>query len=200
MHIVVYFVPLLLVELFNLYVFRFLAKTLGNLPRSNELLIRFTRYLVVVIAIKAVFLVTRLKSIVAPGNREFVLLAFVVAGPPLQGLGDYLIYTGGREQNRFAQINSHEGNSSTHSALALTSIRHGETDAGNDDAFMRSSSTRGGRDDDDEEDGRGGISWNSNKVPGSSPSSGRHTLISQSNDVDAIIISELDNGTGIRPS
>lgn len=200
MHIVVFFVPLLLVELFNLYVFRFLAKTLRNLPRSNELLIRFTRYLVVVIAIKAVFLVTRMKSIVAPDNRGLVLLVFVVAGPPLQGLGDYLIYSGGREQNRFAQINSHEGNSSTHSALALTSVRHSDTDTGNDDAFMRSSSTRGGHDDDDEEESAGVVSefYNTNKAPGTALSSGRHSLISQSNDIDAIMMSELDND--IRPS
>ena len=42
--VLVYFLPLLLVEFFNLYVFRFLANTLRNLPRSNEMMLRFTRY------------------------------------------------------------------------------------------------------------------------------------------------------------
>ena len=100
----------------------------------------------VVIALKAVFLVTRLKSIVAPGNQALWLAAFAVAGPPLQGLGDYLIYSGGREQNRFAQIGGHDGASSTHSAIALTAMR------ATDDAFMRSSSSRGGGGGDDDDD------------------------------------------------
>ncbi len=46
--VLVYFLPLLLVEFFNLYVFRFLANTLRNLPRSNEMMLRFTRYVCVV--------------------------------------------------------------------------------------------------------------------------------------------------------
>jgi len=148
---------------------------------------------VVVIALKAVFLVTRLKSIVAPGNQALWLAAFAVAGPPLQGLGDYLIYSGGRERNRFAQIGGHDGASSTHSAIALTAMR------ATDDAFMRSSSSRGGGgggdDDDDVDASEGGQLQLRVALPPASAAffggsktdrtsaSGRHSLIQPVDDV-----------------
>lgn len=91
------------------------------------------------------------------------------------GLGDYLIYSGGREQNRFAQLHGHENNSSTHSAIALTSITRDQEMSGD---YIRSS-TRGERDDDDEDNNgmeNGRRVLNPFYVPGISIG-GRHSLI-----------------------
>ena len=119
------------------------------------------------------------------------------------GLGDYLIYSGGREQNRFAHVHGHENNSSTHSAIALTSITRDQEMSGD---YIRSSSTRGERDDDDE-DNQGmenghrvaGVVLNPFYVPGTK--GGRHSLIhndSSSNGRETLVAEEEDSSINSR--
>ena len=127
------------------------------------------------------------------------------------GLGDYLIYTGGREHNRFAHVHGHENNSSTHSAIALTSITRDQEMSGD---YIRSSSTRGERDDDDEDghvmESGHRVALNPFYVPGGK--SGRHSLIhndTSSNGREVLVAeedssinsrSELDNKDTGQPS
>ena len=104
-------------------------------------------------------------------------------------MGDYLIYSGGREQNRFAQLHGHENNSSTHSAIALTSITRDQEMSGD---YIRSSSTRGERDDDDEDNNgmeNGRRVLNPFYVPGSTKG-GRHSLIH--NDRENILVTAAE--------
>lgn len=84
--------PLLAVEVYQLVVFRFLARTLRQIPSAGPLLRRFTRVLALLIGSKTVLLLTRALRLFVPGNTVFAIGVFSVIGAPLQGLADYLIF------------------------------------------------------------------------------------------------------------
>ena len=90
--IVLYLLPLALVEVYHLIVFRFLAKTLGQIPTSGILLKKFTRVLTILITTKTLLLLARTLRLFVPANTVFAIGVFSVIGAPLQGLGDYLIF------------------------------------------------------------------------------------------------------------
>ena len=92
---VLYLLPLLVVEAYHLVVFRFLAKTLGQIPASGMLLRKFTRVLAILIGSKTVLLLARALRLFVPANTNFAIGVFSVLGAPLQGLCDYLVFKDG---------------------------------------------------------------------------------------------------------
>lgn len=89
--ILLFIVPLLFVEIYNISVFRFLAKTLRSMPFSESLMNRFTRYLYIVIGTKTFLIVFRCIQMFNPYNISFSTAVFCNLACPLQGIGDYLI-------------------------------------------------------------------------------------------------------------
>lgn len=83
-NLLLYFLPLVIVQIFNVYVFRFLSKTLRYMPTVNDVQRKFTRYLLVVIITKAVFIISRYKIIVDPENQSLPFTVVMLLGPPLQ--------------------------------------------------------------------------------------------------------------------
>jgi len=157
-----YLLPLVIVQIFNVYVFRFLSKTLRYMPTVNDLQQKFTRYLLVVIITKAVFIISRFKNIVAPENQSLALTVVMLLGPPIQGLGDFFIYQSsreGRELYRHTQLvshSTHSTNSSTNSTALMLATPHTPTHSPMTAQIMKY------RDDDGEEtDLKGSLELNS---------------------------------------
>ena len=98
--LLIYILPLLLCEAYNIHVFRFLANTLKRIPNGNALLNRFTRYLSIVIGTKALYLLTRIAMLFAPLSSagssssiwSLILSILVVISGPIQGCGDFIIF------------------------------------------------------------------------------------------------------------
>lgn len=120
--IVLYLLPLALVEVYHLVVFRFLAKTLGQIPTSGILLKKFTRVLTILITTKTLLLLARTLRLFVPANTVFAIGVFSVIGAPLQGLGDYLIFNraaAGAPQTQYEAISSSRGSVSGSSGRAV---------------------------------------------------------------------------------
>jgi phosphate/sulfate permease len=94
--VLLYLFPLIGLVLYNIRVFRFLAKTISQIPFSQSLLRRFTRYLSIVIAVKAVFVVSRALLLFSGESINFAALLFVVLSGPLQGIGDFFVLIQGK--------------------------------------------------------------------------------------------------------
>jgi len=98
--LLIYILPLLLCEAYNIHVFRFLASTLKRIPNGNALLNRFTRYLSIVIGTKALYLITRIAMLFAPlssvssssSTGSLILSILIIIGGPIQGCGDFIIF------------------------------------------------------------------------------------------------------------
>lgn len=88
-----YLIPLIMIQIFNMYVFRFLFKALRNIPFSKLLLSRFTRSISIVIALKFILLLNRSVLLLLPNHTHFALSVLEVTGYPLQALGDCIILT-----------------------------------------------------------------------------------------------------------
>jgi len=104
--ILLYLLPLFLIECYNIYVFRFLAKTLRQIPSADSLLNRLTRYLAIVIGTKFLFLLTRATRLAVPSNTIFAIGVFTITGAPMQGIGDYLIFRDGERSSTSATYSS----------------------------------------------------------------------------------------------
>ena len=98
--LLIYILPLLFCEAYNIHVFRFLANTLKRIPNGNALLNRFTRYLSIVIGTKAFYLFTRVAILFAPlssvgsssSTWSLILSTLVIISGPIQGCGDFIIF------------------------------------------------------------------------------------------------------------
>jgi len=125
--IVLYLLPLVIVEIYHLVVFRFLAKTLGQIPTSGLLLRKFTRVLAILIGSKTVFLLARTLRIFVPSNTIFAIGVFSVLGAPLQGLSDYLIFKDSRNEAGselpYSSVSSVRGDSRSNSTVGSGSLR-----------------------------------------------------------------------------
>lgn len=95
-----YLLPLIALEAYNIYVYRFLAKTLRLMPMAegDAVFNRFKRYMFIVVWTRAMFLLNR-GQVLFPGfsGNETATLALVLVsslGAPLQGLGDAAIFRG----------------------------------------------------------------------------------------------------------
>jgi len=131
--ILLYLLPLFLIECYNIYVFRFLAKTLRQIPSANSLLNRLTRYLAIVIGTKFLLLLTRATRLAVPSNIIFAIGVFSITGAPMQGIGDYLIFRDGeRNSTSSAYSRSTHGNDLEGAETPMNNLSLGGGGAGGD--------------------------------------------------------------------
>eukprot|EP01041_Mallomonas_annulata_P006730 gene6729-13628_t len=93
--VMLYLLPMILVEGYNIFVFQFIGRTLQRLPTdgADRLFRRFRRYLIVVIWTRGMFLINRGQNLFSHGGKElFALTLLASLGAPLQGLGNAIIF------------------------------------------------------------------------------------------------------------
>jgi hypothetical protein len=92
--LLLFVLPLVLVECYLLWTFRWLARIIRQMPSEStqQLLQRVYTLLAVIVGLKFVFLGTRTIRMLYPENNSFILGMLVIIGAPLQGLGDFYIF------------------------------------------------------------------------------------------------------------
>lgn len=90
--VLLYLIPLVAIEMYQLVMFRFLSRTLKQIPGSGALLRKFTRILAILIGTKTLFLLARSVRMLSPSNSAFSVSVFCIIVAPLQGLADYLVF------------------------------------------------------------------------------------------------------------
>lgn len=113
--VLLFVLPLIAVELYNVSVFRWLVATIRQLPSAamRPLLSRVQRLLAVLVGCKLLFLATRCLRLLYPDNSNFLLALLVTMGAPLQGVGDYYIFSSGNNNGSTSLGSSrHAGSSS----------------------------------------------------------------------------------------
>eukprot|EP00607_Mallomonas_marina_P008830 CAMPEP_0182419316 /NCGR_PEP_ID=MMETSP1167-20130531/3773_1 /TAXON_ID=2988 /ORGANISM="Mallomonas Sp, Strain CCMP3275" /LENGTH=333 /DNA_ID=CAMNT_0024594155 /DNA_START=770 /DNA_END=1772 /DNA_ORIENTATION=+ len=130
-----YLLPLVLVELYNVYVLQYLARALRGLPQEfgGQLLTRFRRYLVMVIWTRAMFLLHRGQVLFSREGRDMFVLTLVSSlGAPLLGLVDACIFRDAHAASRTPLAGRDRDNDSD---------RGGEGEGGGRESCRRQSST-----------------------------------------------------------
>jgi len=100
--IVLYLIPLVLFEIYNIYVCVILVRALVNIPVTlggDHLLRKLNWYLLIIVWTRALCLLNRaqiLFSHQSSSAQMFAMLLLSALGAPLQGLGDALIFRSGR--------------------------------------------------------------------------------------------------------
>ena len=128
--VLVFVLPLLIVELYNMSVFRWLASTIRQLPSAagtSALLSRVHRLLAIIVGLKFLFLSTRTLRLFYPDNSSGFVGLLVILGAPLQGLGDYYIHasTSLSSTGSTYSTSSHAGGPSTLDASGAVELRAG---------------------------------------------------------------------------
>lgn len=99
-NVLLYLLPLIVLEAYNIHVFRFLARTLRQMPlaEGDAVFSRFKRYLYIVVWTRAMFLLNRGQMLfpeMSGGEVASLVLVLISSlGAPLQGLGDAAIFRG----------------------------------------------------------------------------------------------------------
>jgi hypothetical protein len=132
--LLLFVLPLVLVECYLIWTFRWLAKIIRQMPSEStqQLLQRVYTLLAVIVGLKLVFLGTRTIRMLYPESNSFFLGMLVIIGAPLQGLGDYYIFranpanternagtlSASLESARGSQIEMRKGYSTVHNPLS----------------------------------------------------------------------------------
>ena len=122
--LLLFVLPLVLVECYLISTFRWLAKILLQMPsESSQLLSRVYTLLAVIVGLKLVFLSTRTVRMLYPDNTTFFLGFLVIIGAPLQGLGDFYIF----RVNPVSAENADKGDASAINTSSTTLSRRGQS-------------------------------------------------------------------------
>lgn len=129
--IILFLLPLLIVELYHLAVFRFLARTISQIPSAGPLLRRFTRVLALLVGCKTALLLARALRLFVPSNSSFAIGIISVIGAPLQGLGDYLVFKYDEREGELAysSMRGSVASRSTSSSMDTGSERRGSDES-----------------------------------------------------------------------
>lgn len=92
LRVLIFFIPVILIEGYNVYIFRCLLITCSRIPNGDVFILKFKRYLAFVIASKGLMLISGMQDLINPQESVFAITALSVLSMPLQSIADAIMF------------------------------------------------------------------------------------------------------------